>query len=186
MTGSGINLSGATLLPGMAVAEDENGNLKFPDSITPAMAVITIGAGPKGIVNWTTDGVISLTDWTSAAGTRNLAKGSSYFVGVNGRLLGTGTQQVGVARSGTDLRVSIQPIQVVSSKFWPVNGSPPPGLGDIGDVAYDVTRAVLYGPKRNTGWQDAAYLLHIDMPGNAPVQAYGTLGGLWQWTPRSS
>jgi hypothetical protein len=173
MTGSARNNGRFGIVIGQPVAEDESGNLLPADANHLAFAVATVGGPPGANVGYTTDGIVTRTDWTMVAGTQSLVPGKPYFVSGAGRISRTGKQQVGVPRSRQDLRVAIATAPLLVSQLHPVTGEPPPGLGEIGDFAYDPFLARWYGPKSSLGW-------------GAPTLMVKPLGAIGHWPVQGS
>lgn len=183
MTGSARNIGSTSILPGSPLAEDAAGNVMLTDGVTlPAFAVATDGAPPNGIVSYTTEGILTLNDWSQIVGSRTLKPGQAYFVGSKGKISASGQQQVGVARSGSDLRVSIQAFVPAVSTFWPVTTDPASHIGDVNDFAMDLGRNAIWH-KTTAGWKLIGTFLKIADSAlrYAPAGAFVGPNGNWQW-----
>lgn len=189
VTGSGKNVGQGTIYPGSPLSEDASGNVKLADANNPAFAIATDGAMVGGIVSYQTDGILTLRDWSRVAGSPGLLPGSAYFVSVPGRIATTGTQQVGVARSQTDLRIGIAPAQSQSqsqaqgqsgfANIWSITGTPSPSLGKLGDFAYDPAKLAFWGPKTDAGWVTVGLLMKSADTTSTPVWVKYSPGPGW-------
>lgn len=158
MTGSALNNSNGGIMPGMALAETAQGvDLASPGGAA-AFALATDGAPSRGIVSYTTEGVVERRDWTALAGSRLLAVGQTYYVGPNGTLSASGSQPVGRAQSGTVLRVSVGAVAAAAASA-PANvpaiiygQGPPYQVGVDGQMYVDTTRKQWYGPRQDGVW----------------------------------
>jgi hypothetical protein len=80
------------------------------------------GAGNGGIVSLVDSGEVTLNDWTLATGSKLLKQGSTYYVGISGKIVsGSGTQAVGVATSSVTLSVTIQSVLGTVTPFDPTS-----------------------------------------------------------------
>ena len=186
MTGSGRNAGRTALLAGHALAENEAGDVYAADDGNPAFAVATAGASPGGLVPFSDEGIVSRKDWSGITGMPRLQTGQAYFVAMGGRLAKTGQQQIGVARSATDLRVGISALTPSVSQIHPVQGDPPSALGAVGDFAYDSNLSRWFGPKTSVGWGSPSHLIQPvntrPLGNGEPVIGIpNTLGGWTVW-----
>src|SRR6185295_14217185 len=108
MTGSGKNATLGNILTGQPLSLTKTGDVVLADSSHVAFAIATLGGATTDIVSWQTDEFVTRLDWTPIAGTRFLTPNQRYFLSGTGRMSLTGSQQVGVAKSKTDLRVDVQ------------------------------------------------------------------------------
>jgi hypothetical protein len=164
VTGSGQNQSRYQILAGHALFETETGDVRLADLDHPAFAVAVVGAKQGGTVPWITDGILTLKNWTQIAGMPKLVAGQAYYVGLHGCLSKTGTQQIGIARNGTDLRVNIGSLQKTYSQLFQVTGLPDSTLGTDGDSAVDYV-AGRYWTKVAGVWNGPWWLMpgeHLD------------------------
>jgi len=180
MTGSGLNASRYSILPGHALSEDESGNVVPADTTHVAFAVAVTGAPPNGRVSYTMEGIVTRSDWTLITGLPRLSVGTTYYATSNGRLAKTGNQPIGVARNATDLRVNIGAVQPSFSQVHTVRGMPASSLGEVGDMAYDSTLGRWFGPKDAGGWPPPRYMITpILSPAHTPILAHSNQDGRW-------
>jgi len=179
MIGSGKNIGRTNLVIGQPLAEDVAGNVMPADTNSTAFAICIRGSPAGGTVAFSDSGIVSRADWSIVAGTSKLVPGSAYYVSAGGKLALSGHQQVGVARNGTDLRVSISQVQSAYSQMHLVQGAPATALGVNGDTAFDSSLGRLYA-KIAGRWTGPFYaMMPASPPNQVPFRATATVTG-WQ------
>ncbi len=127
MATSAINASSINIPAGSAIAV-KNGKA-YPAGPLLATAIATSGAGPNGVITYTTIGDVYLADWSLPSGSSRLTPNKSYAVGSGGRIVAGGSgQPIGIASSIQLLSVTIETQKTTTGTGTGAKGDPgPPG-----------------------------------------------------------
>ena len=175
MTATATNRGPDSILIGMAVALDNNGNLMLATSENSAIGVCLVGGLAAMLTTYSTDGLIERNSWAIITGTPSLSKGKAYFLAGDGKLSLGGTQKIGIAQDSKTLRVQIQAAVAPVAQIHQVTSAPDANLGRTGDFAYDTVGLAFYA-KSQSGWGAPARM--VQSPQIEPIYLKSS-GGVW-------
>lgn len=171
MITSAINGSQDNIYAGMAVSLKSDRATRASTTLI-ASAIARDGAQPLGVVTLAKDGIVYLTDWTMATGSKTLVVGATYYTADNGMISTTeGSQSIGQAISVRELSVQIGLFLVKETNNYQVinqpsdfvvlhgMGSPIPNLGKDGGLFKDsgMGQISFWGPKIGYDWGSPVY-----------------------------